>query len=215
MSEASFNMNVVTNEELHDVAENPEEMKKGFAALIEKVKAEKDELKKAAYLAKAGLVARYLNELDKSVTLLTEAMTLLKDNGQKAKAFDLKIRVSITHVYQGKYADAEKVFNEIIEKANSKQPGDPALDKLKELALVGLAKSKIEQKKYKGAVKCFIEAGEMKAARGDTAGYSRCNESQRAVESIISEAIGDSGSVENEPDNYIDPLLAGTAEEDQ
>lgn len=214
MSEASFNMNIVTNEDLHDVPEDKEEMIKGFAALLEKGQAEVDELKKAALLAKAGLVARYLSELDNSVNLLTEAMTLLKENGQKAKAFDLKIRLSITQVYQGKYPEAEKVFNDIVEKANSKQPRDTTLDKLKEIALIGLAKSKIEQKKYQGAIRCFTEAGDMKADRGDTLGFNRCKESQKALQEIINKATG-TVSIEESPDNYIDPLLAGSAEEDE
>ena len=118
-----------------------------------------------------------------------------------------------THLYQKKYREAEKIFSEIISKANEKQPREPALDKLKELALISLGKSKFEQKMYQGAIRNFTEAGEMKMERGDTAGFSKCENSKKIAQDKINEAIGVKAEVIE--DNYIDPLLSVISDDEE
>ena len=71
MSDIPYNMNHEADEYLHDVAEDATEMAKGIAALLDKATAEKEQVKRALILAKAGIFSRIIGELDNSENLLT------------------------------------------------------------------------------------------------------------------------------------------------
>lgn len=210
---ADFNLGSIVDANLREVPEDPSEMSKGVAALKEKADTEKDMGKKGLILAKAGILNRCLGNFDESETLLTESFKLLKESDKKAEAYDVRIRLSVTQVYQGKYEEAEKIFNDIIEKANAKQPPEEGLNKLKEQALIGLGKSKFEQNMIPAGIRNYTEAAELKLERGDSAGYSKCNEMIAVAKKKIAKVTGET-STETKADNYIDPLLAGTGDED-
>jgi len=213
MADTPFNMNTSLDENLNDVPEDLDDMKLGIMRLLEQSQKVEDDVKKALILAKAGVFSRAAGNLDNSESLLTEAIGILKDNDMLKQATDLRVRLALTHVSQQKYSEAEKVFNSLIEKADEKQPRDEAFDKLKEICLMGLGKMKFDQKMYPGAKRCFSEAAEMKMNRGDTAGYNKCNESLEITQKKMDEITG-ANKTETAPDNYIDPLLAGTADDD-
>ncbi len=214
MAAGQFNLGHKIGADLREVAEDTAEMKMGVAALMIKSEKEEDPGKRGLLLAKAGILNCYLGHFDLSETLLSESFKLLKDNDKKAEAYEVRIRLSITQVYKGKYEESEKIFNDIIEKANAKQPPEPGLSKLKELALIGLGKSKFEQNMTPAGIRSYKEAGELKLDRGDSAGFSKCNEIIAMAKKKMAEVTG-AVSTESQPDNYIDPLLAGTADEDQ
>jgi tetratricopeptide (TPR) repeat protein len=213
MTDRKFNLALKIDENLREVPEDADDMKLGILSLLKKAAALEDLGKKGLILAKAGILYRVLGNLDLSEKYLTESFTLLKENDKKAEAYDVRLRLSMTHIYQNKFEEAEKVFLDIIEKANAKQPPEESLRKLKELALIGLGKSKFEQNMIPAGIRNFTEAGESKLERGDSAGFSKCKEMIELAKKKKAEVTG-AVSAESVPDNYIDPLLAGSSEED-
>lgn len=213
MADSQFNLGFKIDSNLREVPEDSAEMKMGVAALMIKSEKEEDPTKKGLLLAKAGILNRVVGNLDLSETLLTESFKLLKENDKKAEAYDVRVRLAVTEVYQGKYEKAEKVFSDIIEKANAKQPPEEALRKLKEAALIGFGKSKFEQNMIPAGIRYYTEAGESKLEKGDSAGYSKCKEMVELAKKKKAEVTG-VVNTETEVDNYIDPLLAGSSDED-
>ena len=85
MSANPFNMNHITDENLNEVPEDVSEMEKGLQLLLENCSKETDEVQKAAGLAKAGVIARVLGDYSNSAKLLTESITILKENNKKSR----------------------------------------------------------------------------------------------------------------------------------
>jgi tetratricopeptide (TPR) repeat protein len=213
MADSIFNLGIIIDSNLRETPEDSPEMKMGVASLMIKSEKEEDMTKKGLLLAKAGILNRVIGNFDLSEKLLTESFKLLKENDKKAEAYDVRLRLSVTEVYQGKFEKAEKFFLGIIEKANEKQPPEEGLRKLKEAALIGLGKSKFEQNMIPAGIRYFTEAGESKLEKGDSAGYSKCKEMVDLAKKKKAEATG-AVNTETEVDNYIDPLLAGTPDEE-
>ena len=205
MADIPFNMNSEMDDDFKDVAEDAAEMKLGIAFLLERSEKADDDIKKALILAKAGIFSRIVENYDNSEKYLIDAIKILKANDMTKQATDLRVRLAVTHLAMNRNEEAEKIFNEVLERAKL-TPKDEGLAKLKEVALVSLGKSKFAQNQISGAIRSFKEAAEQKMNRGDSAGASKLNKAIKVAQDKMNEATG-ANDTATAPDNFIDPLL--------
>lgn len=211
-----YNMNFVYDNDLREVPEDPESMGEGFAALLEAAEKEEDEVKKAVIESKAAMYARVLGLHEDSENLFVDAIKILKAHEMSKQATELRTRLAVTHLMMGKEEEANKIFDQIVEKAVT-NPKDENLSKLKAICLMAQGRSKFWNNQLPGAIRCFKEAAEIKLNLGDNKGYGQCNEVIQKAEAKKQEAMGGSGETSQEAaDSFIDPLLDldGTNEEE-
>lgn len=152
-------------ETLRDLAEDQDEMKKGIEYLKQQLSEEKDDLKRAALMSHLGVYCRILNDYANSEEFFIKAIELYREKDHEARAFAVRLRLAHTYHWKEQYTKSDEIFLKSLEKI--KKSSDKNITKYKDYILQHFGKSKFDRQMYKDALNMFLEALELRLAKGD------------------------------------------------
>lgn len=166
-SDIPFNMNFSYGDDLREVPEDSEQMRKGLDWLQDKiVELGPDDTKKAAVLlSQIGGYARIMGDLDLSEKCYLDAIKAFEELKASEQLFAAKLRLAVTFQYQRKFSKSTEIYEKAIKIMRTSK--SPAVRNYLDFALQHYAKQKFEQGFYSEAMDMFMETLELRIVKGD------------------------------------------------
>jgi tetratricopeptide (TPR) repeat protein len=176
--EIPFNMNFTYGNDLREVPDDPEQMRKGVDYLKEKLEEEQDGgAAEAALRSQLAGYCRIMGDLELAKEHYQKAKDILKEAGKEQHIFAIQLRMAIVYQWDGRFKNADEIYSKSIEK--SRRSSDKTIQKYLDFALQHYGKSKFEQGQFDSALDCFMEALELRLIKGD---LTLIESTQKAIE---------------------------------
>lgn len=165
----SYNVNYTFDDNLREVPVAPQEMQCAIFALETQVFAEQDLYERMKLYGLLGTYCRIMGHLSQAETHIYLALTAA--NALRDKSAQIVNLLRLAHVYQwqGRYATADRLFEQIIfvcEIAKDNLPTSP-IGAYLDFAYQHMGKSKFDQGDYARAAKFFQRALNIRKEKGD------------------------------------------------
>ena len=161
-----FNMSFHYGDDLREVPDDPEQMRKGIEWLQERLDGEgNDDIQQAALMSQIGVFSRILGDLDNAEQMLIQAHTLLKEMGSPIHAFATNLRLAVVFQWRKNYSKSDDIYFKSLKKIRTSK--DPKVLKYLDFVLQHYGKSKFEQGFFNEALELFMEGYEARLAKGD------------------------------------------------
>jgi tetratricopeptide (TPR) repeat protein len=166
-SDIPYNMSFSYGDDLREVPEDSEQMRKGLDWLQDKIVelAPEDTKKSAVLLSMIGGYARIMGDLDLSEKCYHDAIKAFEELKATEQVFAAKLRLAVTYQFQKKYSKSTEIFEKAIKIMRSSK--SPAVRNYLDFALQHFGKQKFEQGFYAEAMDLFMEALEQRIVKGD------------------------------------------------
>lgn len=166
-SDIPFNMKFSYGDDLREVPEDSEQMRKGLEWLQDKiVEVGSDDPKKSAVLlSQIGGYARIMGDFDLSEKCYLDAIKSFEELKATEQVFAAKLRLAVTYLHQRKFTKSTEIFEKAIKIMRGSK--SPAVRNYLDFALQHFAKQKFEQGFYKEALDMFMETYELRLIKGD------------------------------------------------
>ncbi|MEK6624001.1 MAG: tetratricopeptide repeat protein [Bdellovibrionota bacterium] len=158
----------IVPENMHDMANNPEQMKEGIEWLMQKFQAtsaQEPSQEQGTLLLRIGSYERTIGELEKAQKHIQAAREIFRKLGNSEFIIAADLRLATTYIYKGLLDLSENLFLECIKKI-TESPLDHK-SQLLEYALTNYAKLFFERRHYQTCAKKLVEALELKLIMGD------------------------------------------------
>lgn len=165
--EIPFNMNFLFGDDLREVPEDTEQMRKGLDWLQDKlVEIAADESAKAAViLSQIGGYARIMGDLKLSEKCYVDAIKVFEELKKTEQVFAMKLRLAIVYQYKGNFTKSSEIYTKAIQMIRSSKA--QAVQGYLDFAIHHYGKQKFEQGFYSEALELFMEAYELRIIKGD------------------------------------------------
>jgi len=166
LEDIPFNMKFDYGDDLREVPEDSEQMRKGLGWLQERLEeTNAEEAAKASILLNhiSGF-ARIMGDFDLAEKSILGAISILEDLGKKEQIFAMKLRMAIIFHYQKRFSKAEEIFSIAL---GLVRKGNKGAVKYSDFIFQHYAKLKFDQKFYRDAMDLFMEAYEARMVKGD------------------------------------------------
>ncbi len=166
-SDIPFNMNFSFGDDLREVPEDSEQMRKGLDWLQDKiVELAADEGSKAGViLSQIGGYARIMGDLSLSEKCYLDAIKVFEELKKSEQVFAMKLRLAIVFQYKGNFTKSSEIYTKCIELTRTSKSS--AVQSYLDFALHHFGKQKFEQGFYSEALDLFMEAYELRIIKGD------------------------------------------------
>lgn len=166
-SDIPFNMNFSYGDDLREVPEDSEQMRKGLDWLQDKVvELGPDDSKKAAVLlAQIGGYARIMGDFELSEKCYLDAIKAFEDLKASEQVFATKLRLAVTFQYQRKFSKSTEIYEKAIKIMRSSKSA--SVRNYLDFAIQHFGKQKFEQGFFSEALDYFMEAYELRIVKGD------------------------------------------------
>ena len=164
MEDLPFDVSTHIDENLRDVANNPDEMTQAFHHLFAVYRDEEHEPRnKIELLGRIGSYARIVGLLEIAHETLTQAITQSHAMGDELLILINEARLA--HVYQWKrdFEMSNKFFEELLERVKNSE----SFGKHKDFIYQHAAKNLFDQERYSQALELFERAHDIRVAKGD------------------------------------------------
>lgn len=149
------------DEELHEVATNPVELREHVRHLEASLVDTMFPAVKVALLGELGVWYRILADLEKAEMFLREALRLVSEHGLDARfGIQQRIRLGTVLQWQRRFNQSNLLFSELLEECSGLPDGELYLA----FALQHAGKNFFDQARYQDALDCFESAHEIRLA---------------------------------------------------
>lgn len=166
-SDIPYNMKFSYGDDLREVPEDSEQMRKGLDWLQDKIiELAPDDTKKAAVLlAQIGGYARIMGDFDLSEKCYHDAIKSFESLKATEQVFATKLRLAVTYQFQKKFTKSTEIYEKAIKIMRSSK--SPAVRNYLDFALQHFGKQKFEQGFFQEALDFFMETYELRIVKGD------------------------------------------------
>lgn len=161
-----FNMKFNYGDDLREVPEDSEQMRKGLAWLqerLEEIGAE-ETAKASVLLNHISGFARIMGDFELAEKSIIDALRILEELGKKEQVFAMKLRMAIIFHYQKRFSKAEEIFSKALDLVRK---GNKGAKKYSDFIFHHYGKLKFDQKFYRDSLDLFMEAYEARMVKGD------------------------------------------------
>lgn len=162
-----FNMNFSYGDDLREVPEDSEQMRKGLEWLQDKLVelGPEDAGKAAGLLTQIAGYARIMGDFPLSEKCFKDSIRVFEEAGKTELVFLNKLRMAVLYQHMKNYTKSSEIYTGAIKfiRASKSAKVQNYLD----FALQHYGKQLYEQKRFKDALDHFMEAYELRLAKGD------------------------------------------------
>ncbi|HEY0735936.1 MAG TPA: hypothetical protein VGD69_13570 [Herpetosiphonaceae bacterium] len=159
-----FDVSVTYDEQGHEVASRPAEMRRAIGWLSERL-AGLDRRQRARVCGLCGVYARILRDFDAAHAFLHQALDLAAQLGDERLLFNNRIRLAHVYQWQAQYARSNELFENLLATSHDQ----PLLASLLDFLYQHAGKNAFDQQQYDRAEHYLREALRLRRVKGDLA----------------------------------------------
>lgn len=165
--EIPFNMEITYSDDLREVPESPDQMRKGLEWLKEKIptSGEGDPKELGALLSLTAGYARIMGDLDYAEECASKALEIFEGLKKPEFILMMKLRLAVIAQYRKSYIKSGDTFNKAID--YMRKSSNDSIKRHLEFALQNYGVQKFEQGFYRDAFELFSEAHSLRIVKGD------------------------------------------------
>lgn len=162
-----FNMEFSFGDDLREVPEDSEQMRKGLEWLQDKLVelGPEDSSKAALLLTQIAGYARIMGDYTLSEKCFLDSIRVFEEAGKTELVFANKLRMAVLYQHQKNYTKSSEIYTKSIHFIRNSK--NSKVKNYLDFALQHYGKQKFEQKMFKEALDLFMEAYELRLAKGD------------------------------------------------
>jgi tetratricopeptide (TPR) repeat protein len=163
MNTPPFDVSYHFDEQLHEVPNNPSDMKKAIEWLKQRLGEEKAWQERLSLLGAIGSFSRILREFSQAEGALLSAITVAEENNNPKGILVNKIRLAHVYQWRSAFEKSNKIFKGLLEQAAKEAGVAEYLDFIYQHA----GKNLFDQKDYEHAILFFEKALNIRKNKGD------------------------------------------------
>lgn len=166
IDQVPFDVSVTYDEQVHEVARRPAEMRQAIGRLSERLEdAALDRRQRARVYGMCGVYARILRDFDAAHTFLRQALDLAEQLDDQRLILVNRIRLAHVYQWQAQYARSNELFENLLATSHDQPLLASHLDFLYQHA----GKNALDQQQYDRAEHYLREALRLRRAKADPA----------------------------------------------